>query len=144
LFEAVGDRLGQANTLKAIGDVLQFRKDNDQALEKYAQALALFEAVGDRLGQANTRAALARLKVAQGDITAAELELHAVIEIRWEMGDHYSEGADLGNFAIALLNAGHKEKACLYARRAQAAFAALNLPYITAQTEQLIAAACGE
>ncbi|MCB9116336.1 MAG: tetratricopeptide repeat protein [Caldilineaceae bacterium] len=61
LFRAVGDRLGEANVLKAQGDVLYFLKRTDEALEKYAEALGLFRAVGDRLGEANV------LK-AQGDV----------------------------------------------------------------------------
>jgi tetratricopeptide (TPR) repeat protein len=51
-------RLGEANTLQAIGDVHNFRKELDAALESYGQALALFRAVGDRLGEANTLQAI--------------------------------------------------------------------------------------
>ena len=61
LFRAVGDRLGEANVLKAQGDVLYFLKRTDEALEKYAEALGLFRAVGDRLGEAN-------VLQAQGDV----------------------------------------------------------------------------
>jgi tetratricopeptide (TPR) repeat protein len=53
-----GDRLGEANTLKAIGDVLRFRDEYDQALAHYDQALELFRAVGARLGEANTLKAI--------------------------------------------------------------------------------------
>ena len=63
LFRAVGDRLGEANVLKAQGDVLAFQKRNDEALAKYEAALGLFRAVGARLGEANV------LK-AQGDVLA--------------------------------------------------------------------------
>lgn len=38
----------KANVLQAIGDVQQFRKENDAALASYAQALELFRRVGDR------------------------------------------------------------------------------------------------
>ncbi len=55
------DRLGEANTLRAIGDVLQFRKESDAALRSYETALTLYRALGDRLGEANTLAALSRL-----------------------------------------------------------------------------------
>ncbi|MCO5213628.1 MAG: tetratricopeptide repeat protein [Caldilinea sp.] len=61
LFRAVGDRLGEANVLKAQGDVLYFLKRTDEALEKYAEALGLFRAVGARLGEAN-------VLQAQGDV----------------------------------------------------------------------------
>ncbi|MBC6948664.1 tetratricopeptide repeat protein, partial [candidate division KSB1 bacterium] len=58
LFKAVGSRLGEANTLKAIGDVHQFKKELDAAIKAYNDALALFKAVGDRLGEANTLKAI--------------------------------------------------------------------------------------
>ncbi|MEM7134442.1 MAG: tetratricopeptide repeat protein, partial [Chloroflexota bacterium] len=55
------DRLGEANVLKAQGDVYQFLKQTDEALRVYEEALTLFRAVGARLGEANV------LK-AQGDV----------------------------------------------------------------------------
>ena len=50
----MGDRLGEANVLKAQGDVLAFMDERQAALAKYEAALGLFRAVGDRLGQGNT------------------------------------------------------------------------------------------
>jgi len=55
--------LGEANVLRAQGDVLAFMDQRDEALGRYEQALALYRAVGDRLGEANV------LK-AQGDVLA--------------------------------------------------------------------------
>ncbi|NWG21740.1 MAG: CHAT domain-containing protein, partial [Chloroflexi bacterium] len=54
----IGDRLGEANVRKAIGDVQQFRKETDAALASYQQALALFREIGDWLGEANVRKAI--------------------------------------------------------------------------------------
>jgi tetratricopeptide (TPR) repeat protein len=54
LYEQVGAKLGKANTLSAIGDVLQFLDRRDEALERYDTALQLYEQVGDNLGKANT------------------------------------------------------------------------------------------
>jgi tetratricopeptide (TPR) repeat protein len=45
------DRLGEANTLKAIGDVLQFKKRSDEALERYQQALEIYQQTNARLGE---------------------------------------------------------------------------------------------
>ena len=45
--------LGEANVLKAQGDVLYFLKQTNEALEKYEAALGLFRAVGARLDEAN-------------------------------------------------------------------------------------------
>ena len=58
LYEQVGANLGKANTLKAIGDVLQFLDRCDEALERYDRALKLYEQVGAKLGKANTLIAI--------------------------------------------------------------------------------------
>ncbi|MBS1791878.1 MAG: tetratricopeptide repeat protein, partial [Acidobacteria bacterium] len=58
LFKQVGDNLGQANVLQAIGDVQSFRKEMDAALDSYDSALKLFKQVDDNLGQANVLKAI--------------------------------------------------------------------------------------
>ena len=63
LFRQVGDKLGEANVLQAIGDVQQFRKENDAALESYNAALSLFRQVGAKLGEANTLQSLGKAAV---------------------------------------------------------------------------------
>ena len=50
--------LGEANALKAIGDVQQFRKETNAALASYQHALDLFKSVGERLGEANALKAI--------------------------------------------------------------------------------------
>jgi tetratricopeptide (TPR) repeat protein len=54
---------GEANVLKAQGDVLAFLDQREEALARYDQALALFRTVGARLGEAN-------VLQAQGDVLA--------------------------------------------------------------------------
>ncbi|HKZ69768.1 MAG TPA: tetratricopeptide repeat protein [Anaerolineales bacterium] len=56
----------KANVLKAIGDVQQFRKQSDAALQSYQQALALFKEIGDRLGEANVLQSKGKLFVVTG------------------------------------------------------------------------------
>ncbi|MBI5303383.1 MAG: tetratricopeptide repeat protein, partial [Chloroflexi bacterium] len=129
LFRSVGDRLGEANVLKAIGDVQQFRKENDAALKSYAAALELFRSVGDRLGEANVLAAQSRLQIQGGNIVQAEQDLAQVISIRRETGALFGEGADYGNFALALLNVGEKAKAKMYVLKAKAVFEKIGEPY---------------
>jgi tetratricopeptide (TPR) repeat protein len=53
LFSTVGARLGEANVLKAQGDVLAFLDQRQEALDKYEQALGLFRTVGASPGEAN-------------------------------------------------------------------------------------------
>jgi tetratricopeptide (TPR) repeat protein len=127
--------------LQAIGDVQQFRKQMEEALKSYGQALALFREIGDRLGEANTLSALLRLDYARSqDVARAELELARIVSIRQAIGDRYGEGADLGNFAIALLNSGQKRKAREYALRAREIFEQIPIPAIVEMTDRLIAA----
>ncbi len=130
----------KANVLQAMGDVLQFRKEMDAALERYEQALGLYRAVGDRLGEANVLAALNRLSLFSGDLVAAEEQLERVLAMRRTMGDLYDEGADCGNFAVALLNLAHKAKAKEYAQKAKAAFEKIGEPSLLKQVNTLLAA----
>jgi tetratricopeptide (TPR) repeat protein len=58
LMQVIGDRLGEANTLQAIGDVLQFLKQSREAVERYDEALGIYRQVGARLGEANTLQAI--------------------------------------------------------------------------------------
>ena len=76
LFRDIGDRLGEANVLQAIGDVQQFRDDRDAALASYQQALTLFRDIGAKLGEANVLASRGRLLLfsGQGEIGLQELQ----------------------------------------------------------------------
>ena len=136
----IEDKQLKANVLQAIGDVQQFRKEMDAALASYSEALKLFRAVGDRLGEANVLAALTRLSLHSGDIPAAEKQLEQVITMRRVIGDLYSEGADYGNFSVALLNLGHKAKAKEYALKARKAFEKVGEQTVLKQVDGLIAA----
>jgi tetratricopeptide (TPR) repeat protein len=140
LFKAVGDKLGEANVRKAIGDVQKFRDERDQALESYHEALKLFKAVGSKLGEANVLAALSRMAVSAGNIEEAERQFLEIIQMRRAIRDLYSEGADTGNFAIALLNAGYKDKAKNYAIKAKDIFTTIQIPALVAMMEQVVKA----
>ena len=58
LYQSSKNRLGEANTLKAIGDVLQFLAQRQDALNRYETAIEIYRQVGDRLGEANTLIAI--------------------------------------------------------------------------------------
>ena len=65
LFRAVGDRLGEANTIYAMGEVARKAGAYAQAQQHYQWALGTYEAIGDRLGQANVLDSLGELAEAQ-------------------------------------------------------------------------------
>ena len=52
LYEAVEDRLGQANALLELADRERTLGHNDKARAAYIKARTLYEAAGNRLGQA--------------------------------------------------------------------------------------------
>ena len=91
LFRAVGSRLGEANTLKAIGDVQRFRDEYDQALESYAAALDLFRAVGDRLGEANTLQAIGDVQQFRDERDAALDSYQQALQLFRAVGDRLGE-----------------------------------------------------
>lgn len=54
----IDDQMGQANTLRALGDVAFVQNDYAPARNYYERALALYQRIGARFGQANTLQAL--------------------------------------------------------------------------------------
>jgi tetratricopeptide (TPR) repeat protein len=143
LYRALGDRLGEANVRKAIGDVQRFRKEMDAALTSYHEALTLYRALGARLGEANVLAALSRLRL-DDDPAASQQLLEQALVLRRAINDRYSEGADLGNYGIALLQRGRGAEALPYLQRARVVFVELGMAHLVAQMDQLIALASGD
>ena len=134
----MGARLGEANVLKAQGDVLYFLKQTEEALARYDQALGLFRTVGARLGEANVLSALARDALGKDRDRAIQL-LGQAKSLRQEIGDIYSLAVDLGNFGAALLQNGFAEDAVLYLSEAKQLFESRNLgkeaEFVTAQIQ---------
>ncbi len=102
--------------------------------------MKLFQKVGAKLGEANVLAALSRVAIGEGKIEEAEGQLAQIIQMRRSIHDLYSEGADYGNFAITLLNAGHKEKAKGYAEKARLIFEKIQIPAVVEMMDRVIAA----
>ena len=86
------DKHGEANTLKAIADVLQFKDRRDEALVNYEQAIDIYREVGDRLGEANTYDSLALLSVKQKNDSAALHYHQQALVIFKSMDSAYNEG----------------------------------------------------
>ncbi len=122
-YHAIGDRLGQANVLQAIGDVQQFRKELDAALESYAQALERYHAIGDRLGQANVYLSLGKLHLQQEEQESRRRGadyLEQALRLYREIGDRAGQ-TNVYVFRAQFLAAQAQFEAALeYARRALA------------------------
>ncbi|MGV0028045.1 tetratricopeptide repeat protein [Phormidesmis priestleyi] len=91
IYREVGDRLGEANTLQAIADVLQFKKRSDEALENYEAAIGIYREVGARLGEANTLQAIADVLQFKKRSDEALENYEAAIGIYREVGDRLGE-----------------------------------------------------
>jgi tetratricopeptide (TPR) repeat protein len=90
IYRQVGDRLGEANTLQAIGDVLQFLDQRQAALERYETAIEIYRQVGARLGEANTLQAIGDL---QSDPAVAMAQyLQPALSIYQQIDNTYSQG----------------------------------------------------
>ena len=67
LYEQVGDKLGKANTLQAIGDVALANEQYPEALQHYRQALALVEQIHDLYSTARVWYYIGKACATQGD-----------------------------------------------------------------------------
>ncbi|MCD4671366.1 MAG: tetratricopeptide repeat protein, partial [Anaerolineaceae bacterium] len=111
LFRAVGSRLGEGNTLKAVGEVLSYHHDKVEALKSYEEALGLFRAVGSRLGEANTLQAIGFMQLDTGDGEAGLQKLDQALKLYVGVGDRVGQvntywglgirSAQKGNFGEA-------------------------------------------
>jgi len=53
IYHKLGNRIGEANTLRGIGDVLQALQRNSEAIKQYDEAITIYREIGDRLGEVN-------------------------------------------------------------------------------------------
>jgi tetratricopeptide (TPR) repeat protein len=92
IYQEIGDKNGEANTLKAIGDVLQFLKRSDEALSRYEQALSFYREVGARLGEANVLQELGKL---EDDLKQSLEYIQQAQNLYQQVGDVYSQSRNL-------------------------------------------------
>jgi tetratricopeptide (TPR) repeat protein len=102
--------LGEANTLIAIGDVLQFLDRRDEALHHYEEAIAIYRQVGARLGEANTLHEVGKL---QQNPTETLNYLEQAQDIYVLIGDKYSQSRNLLYIADSQVSLKQKEAALL-------------------------------
>jgi tetratricopeptide (TPR) repeat protein len=97
LYEQVGDNLGKANTLKAIGDVALANEQYPEALQHYRQALALVEQIHDLYSTARVWYYIGIAYATQGDkpeaISAFTTAASIFRDIKLEDLAQFCEGA---------------------------------------------------
>jgi tetratricopeptide (TPR) repeat protein len=96
------DRASEANTLKAIADVLQFKDRRDEALDNYQAAIAIYRQVGARLGEANTLQAIADVLQFKDRRDEALDNYQAAIAIYRQVGARLGEANTLQAIADVL------------------------------------------
>jgi tetratricopeptide (TPR) repeat protein len=111
LFRTVGDRLGEANTLQAIGDVQRFRDENDAALESYQAALGLFRTVGSRLGEANTLKAIGMFQLGRQEVEAGLKTLDQALQLYQRIGDRVGQANIYWSLGFHLAQNGNMKEA---------------------------------
>jgi tetratricopeptide (TPR) repeat protein len=108
---SAGARLGEANTLQAIADVLQFKKRSDEALVNYEQAMLIYREVGARLGEANTLQAIADVLQFKKRSDEALVNYEQAMLIYREVGDRLGEANTLKAIGLLLSKQGDHRKA---------------------------------
>jgi tetratricopeptide (TPR) repeat protein/DNA-binding XRE family transcriptional regulator len=96
----LGDRLGQANALNDLGDVLRMTSDYPAAVQALEQALGICRDLGDRLGQANALSNLGDVLRLTSDYPAAVQALEQALGIYRDLGDRRGQAnalSDLGD-----------------------------------------------
>ena len=108
---AKGSVWEEANTLQAIGDVLQFLDRRDEALERYDTALKLYEQVGDNLGQANTLKAIGDVALANEQYPEALEHYRQALALAEQIHDLYSTARVWYHIGKAYAKQGDKPEA---------------------------------
>ncbi len=107
----ISDKKLEANTRQAIGDVRQFRKELDSALESYNSALALFQKVGDQLGEANTRQAIGDVRQFRSEYDSALESYNSALALFQKVGDQLGEANTRAAMARLILQKGDLKRA---------------------------------
>ncbi|MFC6850122.1 tetratricopeptide repeat protein [Streptomyces caelestis] len=98
MYQALGDRLGQAGTRQGLGEIHQMQGRYEEATAAFEEALAIYQALGDRLGQADATQGLGEIHQVQGQHHEALDGLRRARSLYAELG--ITKRADLCQQAI--------------------------------------------
>ncbi len=105
IYQAIGDRLGEANCIWRLGDVHVSLAEYPQARQRYEEALPIYQAFGARLGAANCIRCLGDVHVRLAEYTQARQRYEVALPIYQAIGDRLGEAnciSSLGDVAAAL------------------------------------------
>jgi tetratricopeptide (TPR) repeat protein len=86
LFQGMGDRSGEADTLNSLGEVLIATGQLDGAHTRHAAAFELARPIGDKYQQARALGGLGRAYHAAGDQDQARQHWQQALELFTELG----------------------------------------------------------
>jgi tetratricopeptide (TPR) repeat protein len=103
IYQAIGARLGEANTIKSLGDVHVRLAEYEAARARYEEALPIYQAIGARLGEANTIRSLGDVHVMLDEYEAARARYEEALPIYQAIGARLGEAntiSSLGDLDI--------------------------------------------
>ncbi len=124
----MGYGLGEANTLKALGDVARMRNAYDAAEAFYNRALPLYEQIGDRLGQSGLLMSLGDMLVGQQKWAEAIPYYEKALVMARAISARLSVANILVNLGRARFELGDTESGVRDMREAAVLFAAVQNP----------------
>jgi predicted ATPase/class 3 adenylate cyclase len=122
LFEAAGDRSGQARALNSLGSASRSVEPTARVRELFDRALKIRQEIGDDAGVASTTFNLGEIALDEGDAASARSLFERSREIDLARGDDW--GAAVGSLGVgtAALETGDLESAATLLREAMRAF----------------------
>jgi tetratricopeptide (TPR) repeat protein/transcriptional regulator with XRE-family HTH domain len=125
----LGDRLGEANALYDLGDVLLAAADFLGSTRVIDQALAIYRALGERLGEANALHLVGPVRRMMGDYPAAVAALESALGLYRDLGDRRGEANALLELGPTLFSMGEPSASAERLEAALAAFRAIGDRY---------------
>jgi len=106
IYREIGDRHGEANTLRAMGETARMQGRHADAAALYDQALPLYREIGSRLGEANILTAMGETARMQDRHADASALYDQALPLYREIGDRLGEANTLRSLGTALAGAG--------------------------------------
>jgi serine phosphatase RsbU (regulator of sigma subunit)/Tfp pilus assembly protein PilF len=97
LFRAIGNKLGEANTLNNIGNIYYQQQKFGQALEFYENSLNLSEQIGDKSAAAGKYSNIGGVHLVLGDTTKALASTEKALSLQKQIGDDKGQISTLNN-----------------------------------------------
>jgi tetratricopeptide (TPR) repeat protein len=92
IYQNLGDRLGEAESLRDLGRVRYLTDDYAAAGGVLERALAIYQDFGDRVGETGVLRDLGRVRRATGDLPAAAALLEQALAAHRNLGDRIRVG----------------------------------------------------